>query len=92
MTPGINHPTDRPNFSVVNFGELTLWFSYQTVIAFDSPVTGQVISENAWGPTTGRHLNYINSDRSERKPREEFKRLLELATEPHIIQEVSLAA
>lgn len=56
MNVTISHPTDRPNFSRVTVGELVLHFSYETVIAFHHPSTGLAVSENLWGPTTGKHI------------------------------------
>lgn len=72
MSVSISHPTGRPNFSRVSVNGLTLWFSYETVIAFQD--TGNVVvSENVWGPTTGKHLNAVSPvARSERTPRAEF--------------------
>lgn len=59
--PTINHPTDRPNFTEVGLGGLTLWFSYRTCVGFDEyDGRGPVVRENEWGPTTGKHLNYID--------------------------------
>ena len=39
----------------VDIGELTVWFSYRTPIAF---MIGArfVMRPNRWGPTTGRHM------------------------------------
>ena len=37
----------------------TLWFSYQTLVAFFTPKHGLFIRENEWGPTTGRHMKMI---------------------------------
>ena len=54
-----------------------LFFSYKTVVAFETPKTGFVISENVWGPTTGRHLNELDDDKSKRLDRTEFERQLE---------------
>lgn len=74
MSVSIAHPTNRPNFTRVSIGNLTLWYSYETVIGFQT--TGnRVVSENVWGNTTGRHLNEI-SDRSDRIPRDRFIREL----------------
>lgn len=54
----IQHPTNRPNFSCVSIYGLTLWFSYETCIAFS--VDGDAYcTENVWGPTTGKHINYV---------------------------------
>lgn len=64
----------------VDIAGVTVWFSYQTPVAFR--VGNQmVISENIWGRTTGKHLNWI-SDRSERVSHEEFERLWDELVEP----------
>jgi hypothetical protein len=70
--PQISHPTDRPNFTVVSFGGITFWFSYRTIIAFQTPDDGIVVSENNWSVTTGKHLNYIEDDKKRRVPYSEF--------------------
>jgi hypothetical protein len=56
----------------VEFGELTLFFSYRTIVGFHNPQTGYVVSENCWGPTTGKHLNAIAGRGQERIPRDAF--------------------
>lgn len=58
--PEIAHPTGRPNFTRVDLGALTLYFSYRTCVAFHTPDAGTVVRENKWGPTTGKHLNYLD--------------------------------
>lgn len=64
---------------LVTIGELDFYFSYDTVIAFNSPKTGLVIRVNDWSTTTGKHLNAINEDKKIRIRGEEFeKRLSEL--------------
>ena len=55
---------------------LTLHYSYDTVVAFRTPSTGLVISKNAWSRTTGKHLNYIDRDKSKRIPEKEFEEKL----------------
>lgn len=78
MTPAlmpnirINHPTDRPNFSVVTIGDLSVWFSYETPVAFRSGLDPIVVRENDWGPTTGKHINLVHVDHSARIPGDEF--------------------
>lgn len=57
--------TKSDNYGVnslcVSIGDITLWFSYQTVVAYQMPhQDSPVVSENLWGPTTGRHLNAID--------------------------------
>jgi hypothetical protein len=44
----------------VTIEDVTVWFSYRTPVAFMAPGWGRVVRENEWGPTTGRHLNYID--------------------------------
>ncbi len=60
----------------VRVGSLTLYFSYQTVVAFR--YNGKlVVRENDWGQTTGRHLNEIDGgDKSGRVSGEEFEKQL----------------
>jgi hypothetical protein len=60
MKVSIDHPTDRPNFTEVTLGDTTIYFSYRTPIAFYG-ANGLVIRENDWGPTTGKHLNYVST-------------------------------
>jgi hypothetical protein len=60
---------------VVQIAGVTVWFSYQTPVAFqaDGP---RVVRENDWGPTTGKHLNWIDGGvRSNRVSGKEFERL-----------------
>lgn len=59
------------NFNRVDLGVATLWFSYETIVAFCTPQTGMCVTENVWGPTTGKHLNWI-SDKENRLPRQEY--------------------
>ena len=65
----------KPNFTEIILGEyLTVYFSYKTIIAFE--VNNELtISENEWGPTTGKHLNYINTDKTKRVPHENVEKL-----------------
>lgn len=76
------------NYSSNNYGANTLsvsinsvgtfYFSYSTCVAFRAR-GDLVISENVWGVTTGKHLNWINPDHKKRIPYEEFeKRLADL--------------
>ena len=63
----------------LDFGEITLYFSYQTIIAFAHRKIGFKVCENVWTSTTGKHLNWLESDKKRRIPRTEFKRLLSKA-------------
>lgn len=55
---------------------LTVYFSYKTPIAFH--VGGKTtIRVNDWGPTTGKHLNAIDEDKSTRVDGAIFEALLQ---------------
>jgi len=62
----------------VDIGDLTIWYSYLTPIAFSVIGSELVIRENEWKQTTGKHLNSIDGGSAEAKSRrmsgEEFKR------------------
>ena len=70
----------------VDVGSLTLWFSYKTVIAFQNGWGETLVSENIWGSTTGKHLNWINPDHSVRLDRDEFKTKLEEVLKEHSLE------
>lgn len=57
----------------VEIGDVTLYFSYKTLVAFRAPGKGLVVSENVWGPTTGKHLNWIGGSKKDRLSRTEFE-------------------
>lgn len=60
--------------SSVDLGNgVILFFSYQTLIGFS--VNGKrYVSENLWGPTTGKHLNAIDGgNKTDRLPRKQFE-------------------
>lgn len=61
--PSVSHPTDRPNFYVMEIGALTIYYSYRTPIAFTAPGIGTVVRRNDWSVTTGKHLNYVDNGR-----------------------------
>lgn len=55
------------------------WYSYETLVAFK--VNGEFhIRENVWGNTTGKHLNWINSDKRIREDQETFNANLQRLT------------
>lgn len=63
---------------LVEIGGVKLWFSYETVIAFQiSSQSPLIVSQNQWGPTTGRHLDLIDNGKGKRLPRGEFERELD---------------
>ena len=58
------------NYSNDNYGKHCLafkdsegnvfYFSYETLVAFKTPIKPLVVHENVWGSTTGKHLNWID--------------------------------
>lgn len=68
----------KSNFHHVTVLNCEYYFSYRTLIAFDTPSTGLIVSENVWSTTTGRHLNQVCPDKSSRLARQAF---LDLAFE-----------
>jgi hypothetical protein len=76
----------------VKVGTLTLYFSYETIIAFHSRKDGLVVSENNWSRTTGKHLNWIQRDKDSRIDYCEFQEKLEENLAEHGLLEERLAA
>lgn len=70
------------NFRELRISNITLFFSYNTVVAFQDlraqggTGCGYVVSENAWGTTTGKHIGQIDGGtpeaRKKRLPRPKF--------------------
>jgi hypothetical protein len=59
--------------TTVNTGNVTLWFSYTTLVAFCINAE-KFVCKNYWTKTTGKHLNQIDGgDKDNRLTREEFE-------------------
>lgn len=58
---------------IVMFEKLTLYYSYKTIVAFNTLFTGLVCRQNDWQKTTGKHLNVIQPDKKKRLPSEQFE-------------------
>jgi len=71
------------NSLVVTIGNLDLWFSYKTIMAFRTFEDGFHIRENDWSTTTGKHLNWINRDKSIREDSETFEKNLQQVLKKH---------
>ncbi len=79
----MNLPTHRqyagPSSLQVIMPDLTLWWSYDTVVAFETKA-GLVVRENDWSTTTGKHLNAIDFEAKKfRIPSPEFEAKLRKA-------------
>lgn len=66
-----------PNYATVYVGDVTLYFSYHTVIGFHTYETGTVVRQNDWGPTTGKHINALGVDKEDRLDATAFQEKLE---------------
>ena len=64
-----------------NFGN-SYYFSYDTLVAFYDD-NGLCIRENVWGTTTGKHLNWINKDKSIRVDSKTFEARLQRLRDKH---------
>ncbi len=73
------------NSLMVDLGTIELYYSYRTIVAFITIETGLVISKNIWGTTTGKHLNWINPDKSKRIKYDDFQVQLQSALTAHIV-------
>lgn len=51
----------RNNFHEVTMGDFTVWFSYETPIAFKTYDGIVHICKNEWGRTTAKHINSIKN-------------------------------
>lgn len=83
MVVKIQYPDRNTKSPIVTVGTLKLYFSYETIVAFDSPIMGFWISKNVWGKTTGRHLNEINPDKKLRVGTLAFQEVLASTLKVH---------
>jgi len=58
---------------IVSIGNLSVYFSYSTPVAFSTSHHGLICSENIWGNTTGKHLNWIMPDKKKRIKNDMFE-------------------
>lgn len=68
----------------VDFDTFRLYYSYKTIVAFYDQVAGLVVSQNVWGVTTGKHLNWIQEDKKKRVKNDEFEIMLKTMLEMRI--------
>ena len=68
---------------VVSIGPLDIWYSYRTPVAFHIAGHYRVVRDNEWGPTAGKHLNWIDGgNKAARVSGEEFEKLWEAQVLP----------
>jgi hypothetical protein len=79
---------DSDNYGVnslqVQFDSFTLFYSYQTIIAYKDNQDGFVMCKNSWGTTTGKHMNWLDEDHSKRIDGNLFEQKLKDMLERHI--------
>ena len=56
-----------PNLTRVTTPEHSLYFSYETLVAFSTERAGLIVRANEWGTTTGKHLSKIDGGTKEAK-------------------------
>lgn len=57
----------KPNFTKIVVGFVTVWYSYNTPVAFVRADGRKFVHENIWSNTTGKHLNAIDGGSKEAK-------------------------
>jgi len=69
---------NNENTIAIMLNDLTIYFSYNTIVAFD--FNGELfVVKNEWDPTTGKHLNWIDGgDKSSRLSSTDFNKLLNI--------------
>jgi hypothetical protein len=79
VMPNIALKQLAPNVTRVTVGRITLWFSYETIVAFSMPdYTKPAVSANVWSNTTAKHLTSIdNGDKAGRLAHDVFTATLE---------------
>jgi hypothetical protein len=84
--------TTAANALVFDLGELRVWFSYKTPVAFLVGST-RWVRQNRWGPTTGKHINAIDGGdrqaKAARIPTHQFECMLDrvLDGQPALVNE-----
>jgi len=76
---------NRPNTAHVHIGDLRLFYSYETCVAFKETGGSWVVSENIWSATTGRHImTETGVNPAGRLPHQEFTEALSEACARHL--------
>ena len=87
MTIGFYNENTAKNAPYVEVNGVTFYLSYETVVAVSYGLGLKVI-KNYWGPTTGKHLNWISTDHSIRLDDADFQKEVEIAREKAGIDEL----
>jgi len=72
------------NTMAFRIGSLAIFFSYDTVVAFQEIGHTRKVRENIWKSTTGKHLNWLDDgDKKTRLSSDEFERQLNTVLEKY---------
>jgi len=63
------------NKNMVRINDLTIYFSYETPVGY-SYLGELIVRENDWSVTTGKFLNELQADKSQRISGEQFEKQL----------------
>lgn len=68
------------NFHLLSLTNVDVYYSYETPIAFIDDNNLTLISNNEWGVTTGKHINYVKRNTEEYKqiPHNELIQIIQL--------------
>lgn len=84
------NPAYGINSQVLTIGNLKLYYSFKTVVAY-ADADGLVVAKNIWGGNTGKHLRWIDGGSPEARARrihyETFKVKLAQAIARQIVAE-----
>jgi hypothetical protein len=69
----------------VCLGSFTLYYSYNTIVAYRDDTDGLICRENNWDTTTGKHLNWIEPDHKRRIPGKVFEKKLADMLSRHLV-------
>jgi len=93
--PQLPKITSYGNYASDNYGvnslkvvleTITLYYSYETIIAYRDIQDGLVVHQNVWGVTTGKHLNWIDGgNKTDRLDGDNFDEMLQAALSRHIV-------
>jgi hypothetical protein len=67
----------------INIGSIKIYFSYDTIVAFKDSDGVLTICQNEFSNVTGKHLNWIDTDKEIRLPFNKFIKALDTLLETH---------
>lgn len=71
----------------MEFGPVRIYYSYDTIVAFQVDGNKRVVLKNYWSTTTGKHLNWIDGGGDKKKARvdqDTFDRMFDEQVGPYL--------